>query len=87
MIVKAAWHAANLRKGYLIDALRDWNEYNDAVDAMIEPNGGVFTVSLADNLEFCTWHHAWFATNTLYGYEDDIILNDVKIDRYCSALV
>ena len=82
----AAWHAANIRGIVLIDAWKDWDAFNDTVDSLLETNGGPFSAELADELEFCSWHAAWYGANTVYGYSDDAIADRQYTNEHCDAM-
>ena len=93
MIESGAWHAANLKAGWhhIFDSWKDFDNFTDAVEDLLEPAGGVFTKSLAETFENCMWHTAWYTVHTKYGNtkkaESDLALknevcNPLKYNAY-----
>ena len=86
MIESGAWHTANKEAGVLFDAWADWDRYTDALDRLLEPQGGHFTKELAREMELCLWHTAWYHVNLKYDKPDRVIVDNYKRAQYCGQL-
>ena len=86
MTEAACWHTVNLKAGVLIDAANDMNRYNDASSKLVEPNGGDFTATLADNIGWCLWYTSWETVDRAYDNEEGVIIHEHKKNVYCSKI-
>ena len=60
----AAWHTANTRAWFFIDANRDKRLFNEAADRVEE--SPYISGELAYNIKWCAWNLAWFHANRKY---------------------
>ena len=82
--LKAAWHAANNRKGNE-DERRDKQEFEQAAENL--KNSGYFTESLVNDIKWCAWNLAWMNTNRNVGNSGKAGEDQHRANRHCWAMI